>query len=90
MYSTVGPLLPYAVDPAAGLAPADVQALREWMWEMDALPNRPCGPRPWWYCEERGTGVVDGSRVDNVYWCGSCREFPCPGPMTTCMSGGVR
>ncbi len=45
MYDTVGPLLPYAVDPAAGLTADDLQALRVWAREMDALPE-PAPPLP--------------------------------------------
>ncbi|MEW9515062.1 hypothetical protein [Streptomyces bacillaris] len=89
LYSTVGPLLPYAVDPATGLTPADVQALRAWVQEMDTLPTRtPVVPRRCRDCGERGTGVLDGRRVDNVHEsCGSCCECYCTGPMTTSMSG---
>ncbi|UTR83640.1 hypothetical protein [Streptomyces cavourensis] len=89
LYSTVGPLLPYAVDPTTGLTPADVQALRQWLEEMSALPTpAPVAPRPCRNCGERGTTVHNGRRIDNVdESCGSCCECYCTGPMTTPMSG---
>ncbi|MFJ9574491.1 hypothetical protein [Streptomyces bacillaris] len=92
LYSTVGPLLPYAVDPATGLTPADAQALRAWVAEMDMLPTpTPVVPRPCRDCGERGTDVIDGHRVDNVCEsCGSCCECPCSGPMTVSSLAGVR
>ncbi|MFD4339028.1 hypothetical protein ACFWPP_17870 [Streptomyces anulatus] len=46
MYSTVGPLLPYAVDAATGLTADDVQALRTWVRKMDTVPEpTPVAPR---------------------------------------------
>lgn len=35
MYGTVGPLLPYVVDPAVGLTADNLQALRAWVQETD-------------------------------------------------------
>ncbi|MGJ5899408.1 hypothetical protein ACSCBZ_46835 [Streptomyces niveiscabiei] len=78
--STVGPLLAYAVDPAAGVTAADLEKLRAWAEEMSALPVpdvvvpvrcRDCGT-----C---GTTVIDGRREDRVHGrCGSCCECYCP------------
>ncbi|MFF8747804.1 hypothetical protein [Streptomyces californicus] len=83
VYPTVGPLLPYAVDPAAGLTADDVAALREWVREMDALPTPALVvPRRCRDCGDRGTVVVSGGRrVDRVHEeCGSCCECYCPSP----------
>ncbi|MFD3820235.1 hypothetical protein ACFWRZ_34680 [Streptomyces rubiginosohelvolus] len=82
MYSTVGPLLPYAVDPATGLTADDVQALRAWVREMDALPEpAPVVPRPCRDCGDRRTIVLNGRRRDRVHGaCGSCCECYCPAP----------
>ncbi|MFD7859144.1 hypothetical protein ACFV6B_33425 [Streptomyces microflavus] len=82
MYATVGPLLPYAVDPAAGLTAGDLQALRAWVQEMDGLPEpAPVVPRRCRDCSDRGTVVLDGRRVDRVHAeCGSCCECYCPAP----------
>ncbi|MYX04234.1 MULTISPECIES: hypothetical protein [unclassified Streptomyces] len=82
MYSTVGPLLPYAVAPAAGLTADDLQALRAWVREMDALPElAPVVPRRCRDCGDRRTIVLDGRRRDRVHEeCGSCCECYCPAP----------
>ncbi|MFD8406043.1 hypothetical protein ACFV1G_15355 [Streptomyces anulatus] len=81
-YGTVSPLLPYAVDPAAGLTADDVQALREWVREMDALPEPvPVVPRRCQDCGDRRTIVLTGRRRDPVHTeCGSCCECYCPAP----------
>ncbi|WP_234355461.1 hypothetical protein [Streptomyces sp. MMG1522] len=79
----MGPLLPYAVDPAAGLTADDVAALREGVREMDALPPPALVvPRRCRDCGDRGTVVVsEGCRVDRVHEaCGSCCECYCPSP----------
>ncbi|MEW9514843.1 hypothetical protein AB0H46_33800, partial [Streptomyces bacillaris] len=39
VYPVVGRLLPYAADPATGPTDGDVQALRQWLEETDALPE---------------------------------------------------
>ncbi|MFJ3439452.1 hypothetical protein ACIPMU_38805 [Streptomyces cyaneofuscatus] len=82
LYCTVGPLLPYAVDPAAGLTADDLQALHAWVQEMDDLPEpAPVVPRRCRDCGDRGTVVLDGRRVDRVHAeCGSCCECYCPAP----------
>ncbi|WP_239481902.1 hypothetical protein [Streptomyces sp. CS014] len=81
-YSTVGPLLPYAVAPAAGLTAGDLQALRAWVREMDALPEpAPVVPRRCRDCGDRGTIVLNGRRRDRAHAeCGSCCECHCPAP----------
>ncbi|WP_457467482.1 hypothetical protein [Streptomyces sp. TE4109] len=80
--STVGLVLAHAVDPAAGITAADLQALREWAREMEALPEpAPVVPRRCRDCGDRGTTVLNGRRVDRVHdTCGSCCECYCPGP----------
>ncbi|MFH8439315.1 hypothetical protein ACH4A3_29340 [Streptomyces sp. NPDC018007] len=81
-YSTVGPLLPYAVDPAAGLTADDVAALRKWGRKMGALPTpAPVVPRRCRDCGDRSTIVIGGRRRDRVHEaCGSCCECYCPSP----------
>ncbi|MFJ8848389.1 hypothetical protein ACIRFF_36510 [Streptomyces cyaneofuscatus] len=81
-YDTVGPLLPYAVEPATGLTAGDLQALRAWVRKMDALPEpAPVIPRRCQDCGDRGTVVIGGRRVDRVHEeCGSCCECYCPAP----------
>lgn len=80
--STVGPVLAHAVDPAAGITAADLQALREWARTMDALPEpAPVVPRRCRNCGDRGTTVLNGRRTDRVHGaCSSCCECYCPGP----------
>ncbi|MFK0150341.1 hypothetical protein ACIQUZ_35210 [Streptomyces griseus] len=82
MYGTVGPLLPYGVDPAAGLTAGNVRALHAWVREMDGLPEpAPVVPRRCRDCADRGTNVLDGRRVDRVHAkCGSCCECYRPTP----------
>ncbi|MFJ9574490.1 hypothetical protein [Streptomyces bacillaris] len=79
LYRTVGPLLPYTADPATGLTDGDLQALRQWLEEMDALPEpAPVAPRPCRDCGYRGTTVRGGRRVDRIGCaCGSCCECYC-------------
>ncbi|MFF8697206.1 hypothetical protein ACF08W_33895 [Streptomyces sp. NPDC015144] len=74
------PLLPYAVAPVTGLTAQDLRALREWVREMDELPDpAPVRPRRCRDCGERGTVVIGGRRRDRVHEkCGSCCECYCP------------
>ncbi|MEV7275219.1 hypothetical protein ACIQIG_33395 [Streptomyces bacillaris] len=82
VYPIVGPLLPYAADPATGLTEGDLQALRQWLEEMDARPEPALVvPRRCRDCGDRGTTVHDGRRIDRVHPdCGSCCECYCPDP----------
>ncbi|MFJ3882955.1 hypothetical protein ACIPW5_36590 [Streptomyces sp. NPDC090077] len=79
--STVGPVLAYGVDPALGITPADLAALREWAQQMERLPEpAPVTPRRCRDCGDRRTTVIGGRRVDQVHdVCGSCCECYCPG-----------
>ncbi|MET8747263.1 hypothetical protein [Streptomyces sp. NPDC004728] len=80
--STVGPVLAHAVGSDAGLTAADLQALRSWAQEMDALAEPdPVVPRQCQDCGGRDTTVVNGRRIGRVHGrCGSCCECYCPGP----------
>lgn len=80
--STVGPVLAYAVDPAAGVTAADLEAVRAWAVEMGTLPvPEVVVPVTCRDCGGSGTTVIDGRREDRVHdRCGSCCECHCPGP----------
>nr|WP_009998626.1 hypothetical protein [Streptomyces clavuligerus] len=81
-FPTVGPVFAHPVDPVTGITAADLRALRDWVEEMDALPEPvPVVTRRCRDCGDRGTTVARGRRIDRVHpACGSCCECYCPAP----------